>query len=485
VLRIDIHRTRSSWGSVTSGRAAASRGPAGLYVPTILIVVAFSLGVIGPDAAGQDRQGVSQAGEKTELSSDPCAEFHDSSPQVSVAQIEENKDGGMSLSTHRQQSGAKVSISPQTDRRLAVGYSRPLAAIVTGTSDTRVEWGVMGPGCSGSACGFVEGDVYVAPVVVPNPPFVRLTATARADAQASDSITVCIAQPGPQWNLSSATGAVRGAAKVAAKEATRKNPASTYSGPVEITTDTLGVNFGPYLQGVVHDVKQNWYSLIPPTAMPPVLRRGTVVLEFIIMKSGKIAGLRYSSGSGYVELDRAAFGGVTASSPFPPLPAEFKGQYLGLRMTFKYNPGGLLTSGVGAVASSPVSPVNPAVTTSASQNQKSAGSASQNQKLAGPASQNQRLTGVLPLLVNVPAGASLQFSPVLNGVTDLKQFPITWSVAGCTAGVDCGSVSQTGLYTAPSTVPRDPRVIVQAKLDADVHETVSAVVSILPAKASK
>ena len=37
-------------------------------------------------------------------------------------------------------------------------------------------------------------------------------------------------------------------------------------------------------------------------------------------------------------LDRAAYGGITASNPFPPLPSEFTGQYLGLRFTFYYNP---------------------------------------------------------------------------------------------------------------------------------------------------
>src|SRR5215475_1238424 len=31
-------------------------------------------------------------------------------------------------------------------------------------------------------------------------------------------------------------------------------------GPYEITSDTLGVDFGPYLQQVVHRVKQNWYN---------------------------------------------------------------------------------------------------------------------------------------------------------------------------------------------------------------------------------
>jgi TonB family protein len=56
------------------------------------------------------------------------------------------------------------------------------------------------------------------------------------------------------------------------------------------------------------------------------------------MKDGKVAGMRIIGPSGYVSLDRAAWGGITASSPFPPLPNEFKGPYLALRFHFYYNP---------------------------------------------------------------------------------------------------------------------------------------------------
>jgi TonB family protein len=113
---------------------------------------------------------------------------------------------------------------------------------------------------------------------------------------------------------------------------------TAHMGPMEILSDTQGVDFGPYLQRVLHDVKQNWYSLIPESAMAPLLKRGKVSIEFAITKNGQIAGLRYVNGSGDVALDRAAYGGITASNPFPPLPGEFGGPYLGLRFTFFYNP---------------------------------------------------------------------------------------------------------------------------------------------------
>lgn len=117
-------------------------------------------------------------------------------------------------------------------------------------------------------------------------------------------------------------------------------------GDIDVTSDTLNVDFGPYLQRVLHDVKQNWYAVIPESAMPPLLKKGKLSIEFAITKDGQIAGLRYVTSSGDIALDRAAYGGITSSNPFPPLPPEFiaaakrqsRDAYLGLRFTFLYNP---------------------------------------------------------------------------------------------------------------------------------------------------
>ncbi len=107
---------------------------------------------------------------------------------------------------------------------------------------------------------------------------------------------------------------------------------------LDILSDTMGVDFGPYLARVLHDVRLNWYNLIPEVARAPLMKRGKVAIEFAILRDGRVAGMQLDSGSGDVSLDRAAWGGITASNPFPPLPAEFKGNYLQLRFHFYYNP---------------------------------------------------------------------------------------------------------------------------------------------------
>jgi TonB family protein len=106
-------------------------------------------------------------------------------------------------------------------------------------------------------------------------------------------------------------------------------------GNLEILSDTMGVDFGPYLQRILHDVRENWYAAIPESAQ---MKKGKLAIEFAIMKDGSVAGMRLIASSGDVPLDRAAWAGITGSDPFPPLPSEFGGQYLALRFRFYYNP---------------------------------------------------------------------------------------------------------------------------------------------------
>jgi len=105
----------------------------------------------------------------------------------------------------------------------------------------------------------------------------------------------------------------------------------------EILTDTMGVDFGPYLTRIVQIVKQNWYNLMPPSVYPPILKQGKLQIEFVILKDGKVSGMTVHTSSGDVALDRAAWASITASTPFPPLPKEFPGQILGLRFYYFYN----------------------------------------------------------------------------------------------------------------------------------------------------
>jgi TonB family protein len=112
------------------------------------------------------------------------------------------------------------------------------------------------------------------------------------------------------------------------------NPNFNMPGP-QILSDTMGVDFDPYLLRVYLIVQRNWYSVIPEIAR--MGRKGRVVLEFTIHKDGSVDNLQMMDGSGTSSMDSAALSSIRFSNPFPPLPAEFPGGFVHLRFGYFYN----------------------------------------------------------------------------------------------------------------------------------------------------
>lgn len=112
---------------------------------------------------------------------------------------------------------------------------------------------------------------------------------------------------------------------------------SGMQGGVDILSDTMGVNFGPYIQRIIWDTEQAWWPIIPEEARPPFNKQGRVLIRFRIMPDGSVENMQLEGPSGDVPLDRAAWAGITGASPYPPLPKEFKGPFLELRFYFLYN----------------------------------------------------------------------------------------------------------------------------------------------------
>ncbi len=116
-----------------------------------------------------------------------------------------------------------------------------------------------------------------------------------------------------------------------------KKPKANMKNDVEILSDTMGVDFGPYMKRLRYRIQRYWEALIPPVALPPVNRSGTVTIEFAITRDGNVRGMKLINSSGSVALDQAAWHGITKAVPLPILPLEFKDDYLQLRCNFSYN----------------------------------------------------------------------------------------------------------------------------------------------------
>jgi TonB family protein len=108
-------------------------------------------------------------------------------------------------------------------------------------------------------------------------------------------------------------------------------------GDVEMLTPTEGVDFTSYLARVLASIKRNWISVMPESVR--LGEQGRVILQFRIFRDGLVPdgepGLMSTSGK--EPLDRAALSSIHASSPFPPLPPQFSGPYIELRISYFYN----------------------------------------------------------------------------------------------------------------------------------------------------
>jgi TonB family protein len=105
----------------------------------------------------------------------------------------------------------------------------------------------------------------------------------------------------------------------------------------EILSDTQGVDFGPYIRRILGDIKRNWIPLIPEEARPPLNKQGETLIRFTINSDGTIAHMSLDGSSQDTAIDRACWGGITGVGQFPPLPAQFKGPNLELRVDFFTN----------------------------------------------------------------------------------------------------------------------------------------------------
>lgn len=104
---------------------------------------------------------------------------------------------------------------------------------------------------------------------------------------------------------------------------------------LELKSDPMGVDFRPYLTQILATIRRNWYAVMPESVK--LGRHGKVGLLFAIVKSGNVSKVTYAFQSGADSLDKAAVAAISASNPFPPLPAEFKGDRVVLQLNFAYN----------------------------------------------------------------------------------------------------------------------------------------------------
>jgi len=98
---------------------------------------------------------------------------------------------------------------------------------------------------------------------------------------------------------------------------------------VAISTDEKSGLFKPYMDELQKNIKKNW-------APPSSRKSAEIVVFFTIDKIGNLNQIRLHKSSDEKSMDVSAISAIMKSSPFQPLPAEFKGEKVDIYFTFTY-----------------------------------------------------------------------------------------------------------------------------------------------------
>ncbi len=88
-----------------------------------------------------------------------------------------------------------------------------------------------------------------------------------------------------------------------------------------------------YLNIAFGKIRENFTNPLRQTNLPI---RATVY--FIIQKNGKVVESEIETSSGITIFDQSALRAVLSSNPLPPLPQEYKGEWLGIHLEFEFLP---------------------------------------------------------------------------------------------------------------------------------------------------
>ena len=103
----------------------------------------------------------------------------------------------------------------------------------------------------------------------------------------------------------------------------------------DILSDTMGVDFGPYMKRVIAATYRSWIPYHPDLPAAALDKQGRVGVRFKILPDGSVKEMTLEFPSGDVSLDRAGLG-IAGAAPPAPSPKTSKA-FLELRFGSYYN----------------------------------------------------------------------------------------------------------------------------------------------------
>jgi len=357
-----------------------------------------------------------------------------------------------------------VSVSPAAPTVL-VGQQQRFVAFVSGTTVTGVTWRLAGTACAGSACGTLTSDgLYTAPSSVPDPPQATVTATSVADPSMSGSAVVTIVPPVAVSISPAVAQVVAGTQKQFTATVTGTTNASVSwsiigsgcTGAACGTISASGLYTAPTSVPNPPQVSVTATSVADPTKSATA--SVTIIPPVSVMISPVTAQLLTG---GHQQFTATVINTTDTAVSWSVAGSGCTGATCGT----------ISASGLYTAPSSVPNP--PQVSVTATSVADPTKSATASLTIIPPVS-----VSISPTSSQLLIGGHQQFTAAVSGTTNST---VSWSVAGsgCT-GTTCGTITISGLYTAPSSVPSPPQVSVTATSVADPTKSATATVTIVP-----
>ncbi|NDQ56080.1 MAG: DUF4091 domain-containing protein [Acidipila sp.] len=352
-------------------------------------------------------------------------------------------------------SAIAVTVSP-ANTRVVVGAQQQFTASVSGTANQGVTWSVSGGAANGtiSATG-----LYTAPNAVPSPATVTVVATSVVAPNPSGSTTLTVL---PSITVSVApTSAVLNTGAQQTFTATVTGTANT-----AVTWSVNGVVGGNSSVGTINQATGQYTA--PAVAPNPATVTVRAVSQADPTKSGSASVT--IQGMITVTVSPAAVGvNINATQQFSATVTNASNTSVTWSVSGTGNVGSISATGLYTAPASAPTPATVTVTATSVQNGTSMGTAVVTVLSVVSIS-------ISPSAVQVTPNQQSQFTATVTGSANTT---VTWSVNGTVGGNSTvGTISVTGLYTAPNAVPGSPVVTVTATSVADPTKSASAAVTI-------
>ena len=359
-----------------------------------------------------------------------------------------------------------VSVAPSAATVVAGGGSQAFTATVLNATNGAVTWQVNGVTGGNATVGTISSTgVYAAPLVPPVPATVTVTAVSVADASRSASAAVTVTAAGSVSVAPSGVNVQAGIGTQAFTATVLNEPSST------VTWQVNGVAGGNATVGTISGA--GLYSA--PASVPT---GGTVTVTAVLVadptKSASAAVTITPPVSVSLSPTSASAQAGTGTQTFVATVSNTANQALTWRVNGvtggNATVGTISTTGVYTAPTAVPSPATVTVTAVSVADPARSGTATVT-ITAGVS------VTVSPATANVQAGIGTLALTV--AVSNTANTAVSWQVNGVTGGnATVGTISTTGVYTAPTSVPSPATVTVKAVSAADPTRSGSATLTI-------